>query len=88
MTKIPPKRCPIYTDSDTYKKKIFDNAETMIKDNVFWNKLTKLYIELTDLHARIENLPKLNQSAEIPSGFKTKYLKYKTKYINLKNNML
>ena len=88
MTKFPPNRCLIYTESDKYNKKIFDNAETMIKYNAFWDKLKKLYIELTDLHMRIENLPKLNQSAEIPSGFKTKYLKYKTKYINLKNNML
>jgi hypothetical protein len=79
MTKIPPNRCPIYTESDIHKRKIFDYAETMIKDDALWE-------QLKDLHTRIENLPKLlpnfDPSAEIPSVSKTKYLKYKTKYIN------
>jgi hypothetical protein len=88
MTKFPPNRCPIYTESEISKKNIFDNAETMIKDNAFWDQLKTLYIELTDLHTRIENLPKIDPSEEIPPVFKTKYLKYKIKYINLKNNML
>ena len=86
MTKISPNRCSIYTE----RQLVFDQAETMIKNNVFWDQLKKLYIELTDLNTRIANLPKfqLHPPTETSSMSRTKYLKYKTKYINLKNNML